>query len=67
MITFAIICFTLVIAFIFVLACFVVAATLLSGVALIAADVAIGIFLFWLIVKFVRWLLHRKDARVNSI
>lgn len=67
MITFTIICFTLVIAFIFVLACFVVAATLLSGVALIAADVAIGVLLFWLIIKFVRWLLHRGDATANSI
>ena len=67
MITFTIICCLLIMAFIFVLAGFVVAATLLSGVALIVADVFIGVLPFWLTIKLARWILHRKDARVNSI
>ena len=67
MITFTIICCLLIMAFIFVLAGFVVAATLLSGVALIVADVFIGVLLFWLAIKLARWVLHRKDARANSI
>lgn len=67
MVTFTIICVMLIVALAFAIAGIAIVGVIFSGVALLLADVIVGILPFYLAFKLIKWLFRKRGTTVTSI
>ena len=62
MVTFTIICVMLAVALAFALTGIAIVGVIFSGVALVLADIVVGVIPFYLAFKLIKWLFRKKDG-----
>lgn len=61
MVTFTIICIMLAVALAFALTGITIVGVIFSGVALVLADIVVGVLPFYLAFKLIKWLFRKKE------